>query len=104
MKKILTLVLLAGGLGFSGCAGEKAPAMDPMDEVKKLMTLYQEARPKFVVQKQEMIQADDCSRATRLREAIDQLAEEAAMSPEKNVSITMVQMELQQAEKDCLAK
>lgn len=105
MHKLMWSMSMVMGVGLLGCGGKQQPATkDPMQEVQQLITLYEQARPKFVVQKQEMIQADDCGRATRLREAIDQMAADAAMSPEPSDTITKVQMELQQAEKECLAK
>ena len=68
------------------------------------MTLYKDNREKFVVQKQEIEQAKDCGRATSLKQAIDDMAKQAAMSPENTDTITAVQMELDQAEKTCRAK
>lgn len=104
MNELFVTAMLVGCIGcLAACGGNKA-SRDPMDEVKQLINLYENARPKFVVQKQQMIQASSCSRATRLRKAIDSMAEEAAMSPDNTDSITAVQMELQQAEKDCLDK
>jgi len=74
--------------------------MDAKAEVQKLMALYTDARPKFVVQKQSIIQGD-CGRATKLRKAIDGMAADAAMSTANTETVTLVQMELQQAEKAC---
>ena len=92
-------------IAVAGCGGsQKPPTQDPKAEVQQLITLYNQARAKFVVQKEQLSNGSDCSRATRLRNAIDELAAEAAMSPEDTGEITAVQMELQQAEKDCLAK
>ena len=88
----------------AACGGTRATAKDPAAELRQLTVLYQQARAKFVVQKQEMIQAEDCDRATRLRQAADDAAAEAAMSPENTQTVTLMQMELQQAEKECLAK
>ena len=96
----LAIAGVAAGLGCGGGAAKK----DPMAELKQLIVLYESARPKFVVQKQEMIQADSCDRATSVRQAADQLAADAAMSTENSETITKVQMEMQQAEKECLAK
>ena len=106
MNKLLATALCFVCAGWIiGCGGsQKPPTKDPAKEIQQLIKLYQEAKPKFVVQKQKMVQAEDCSRATRLRKEIDKLAEEAAMSTEDTEVITKVQMELQQAEKDCLAK
>jgi hypothetical protein len=88
---------------FAGCAAAMTPAQ-AKSQVQQLITLYEENKPKFVVQKQEIQQAGSCDRATALRTAIDEMAAEAAMSPEPTETITMVQMELQQAEKACLDK
>ena len=104
-----------GGLGLSiffvfgsvACGGAQRPALSEdqaMKEVEQLMVLHQEARAKFVVQKEQLIKAEDCTRATMLREAIDKKAAEAAMSPENTKHITLVQMELKEAEKNCLEK
>lgn len=101
MKKLFALG--AFFVLFVGCASSLTPAQ-AKQQVNQLITLYQENKPKFVVQKQEIQQADSCSRATALREAIDEIAQEAAMSPEPSETITLVQMELQQAEKACLDK
>ena len=104
MNKLFAAAILLGCIGgLSACGGTKA-ARSPAEEVKQLINLYENARPKFVVQKQKMVQASSCSRATRLRQAIDSMAEDAAMSAANTDTITVVQMELQQAEKDCLAK
>ena len=101
MKKLFALG--ASLALFVGCATSLTPAQAKA-QVNQLITLYQENKPKFVVQKQELQQADSCSRATALREAIDEMAAEAGMSPEPSETITLVQMELQQAEKACLDK
>jgi hypothetical protein len=98
MRVILSVVLILAAC--SGGLTKEAAAK----EVDQLVTLYTEARPKFVVQKQEIEQASDCDRATKLRAAIDDKARAAAMSPEGTETITAVQMELSQAEKTCLAK
>lgn len=105
MKRFAAFVIGAFTISIVACGGSQKPSpQDPKAEVQQLIRLYEEARPKFVVQKEEMIKADDCDRATRLRTAIDEMAAEAAMSPENSDTITKVQMELQQAERDCLAK
>jgi hypothetical protein len=110
MKKVLASVwcvgCLIGATALSACGGQQKPATqtDPNEELKQLIALYNDARPKFVVQKEQMIKDTDCSRATRLREAIDKMAADAAMSTADTGGITAVQMELQQAEKECLAK
>lgn len=88
---------------LAGCASSLTPAQ-AKQQVQQLMTLYQENKPKFVIQKQEIEQADSCNRATALREAVDGMVADAAMSPESNETLTVVQMELQQAEKTCLDK
>lgn len=102
MVRILAATMIAAG--FFGCGGPKLSKDAARQQLEQLMTLYQENRPKFVVQKQEIAQDADCSRATALREAADEKARAAAMSPENTQAVTMVQMELQQAEKACLAK
>ncbi len=103
MKMVVVAVFFT--FAVASCGGPKG--MSP-DEAKKqlqqLMVLYKENKPKFVIQKQQMQQAEDCSRSTALRVAIDKMAEEAAMSPEKTEGITAMQMELTQAEKACLEK
>jgi hypothetical protein len=91
--------LIAGTLGCGGLSKEEAKK-----QVDQLVVLYQENRPKFVEQKQAIEQASSCGRATALREAVDDKVHEQAMSPEKNETLTLVQMELQQAEKTCRAK
>ncbi len=106
MKKLLALSICVVCAGWViGCGGKQSPpAKDPDQEIQQLIKLYNEARPKFVVQKQIMIQDEDCSGATRLREAMDKIADEAAMSTEPAETIIKMQMEMKQAEKDCLAK
>ena len=106
MKKLVAVALFFGCAGWVvACGGgQKPPTKDPAVEVQQLMKLFDEARTKFVAQKQSLIKDEDCSRATRLRGAVDKMAEEAAMSTEKNETLTMVQMELQQAETGCLEK
>ena len=102
--KTLTLTL-ALGLGLTACGGSTALSKDvAQQQVSQLMTLYKDNREKFVVQKQEIEQAKDCGRATSLKQAIDDMAKQAAMSPENTDTITAVQMELDQAEKTCRAK
>lgn len=91
-------------IGMVACSSGKLSPDAAEAQVKQLMTLYTENKPKFVVQKQEIEQAPDCGRATSLREAIDSLAKEAALNPDNTQTITLVQMELNQAEKTCLAK
>ncbi|MBI3178787.1 MAG: hypothetical protein HYZ27_03960 [Deltaproteobacteria bacterium] len=100
MDRLVALAVVAVSLGACGGMSREAARR----EVQQLTVLYQENRPKFVVQKQEMIQAKSCERATALRAAADELVKEAAMSPSKDDTLTLVQMELNQAAKECRAK
>ncbi len=100
MNRLVAWVLAAVALGACGGMSREAARR----EVQQLRTLYQENRPKFVVQKQEMIQAGSCGRAAALTAAADELVREAAMSPTKDDTMTLVKMELDQAEKECRAK
>lgn len=93
---VVALVLVGCGGGLS--------SQEAARQVDQLVVLYSENRPKFVEQKQAMIQADSCERAEKLRGAADAKLEAAAMSPENNEALTAVQMELAQAEKECKAK
>ncbi len=102
MKKFLVVAICLGA--FAGCASNKLSPDAAREQVNQLMTLYKENKPKFVVQKQEIEQDKNCDRATALREAIDKIAKDAAMSPDNTADITAMQMELTQAEKTCLAK
>lgn len=92
---------LVVGLGMVACGGYSQD--QAKREVDQLTVLYSQNRTKFVVQKQE-IEQGDCDRATKLREAIDQKAKDAAMNPADDDTLTMVQMELTQAEKVCLQR
>lgn len=99
MLKVVTVVaLVVGCVACGGYSREQAKR-----EVDQLTVLYGENRPKFVVQKQE-IEQGDCDRATKLREVADANAKEAALNPADTETVTMVQMELTQAEKVCLAR
>lgn len=100
LRSISLAILVIGGIA---CAAKLTPDAAKA-ELKQLMTLYTDDRPKFVVQKQEIEQASDCSRAVALREAIDEMAKEAAMTPGDTMVITQVQMELVQAQQVCQAK
>ncbi len=102
--KIITAVLLSS-FALVACGGQQRPGVpdDPKKELEMLMVLYKENRPKFVVQKEDMIKGD-CDRATRVRQAADDMVAEQSMMPEKNETLTLVQMELQQAEKACLER
>jgi hypothetical protein len=102
----MKILLLAGAVACCACAA-KSPYKDPAyadNELQQLMQLYQEARAKFVAQKQAMIAEEDCVRAAALRAAADRAAALANMSPDPSHDITKVQMELTQAEKSCLEK
>jgi hypothetical protein len=101
MRKIVTSSLLV--LFVAGCGGSLSES-EARDQVTQLITLYQDNQAKFVVQKQQIVQDKSCSRATALRKAIDKMAASAAMNPADTKEITVVQMELTQAEKGCLAK
>src|SRR4051812_40488874 len=98
MRKIMLVGLLLSACG-GGMTKEQAGR-----EVDQMLALYKDNRPKFVVQKQEIEQASDCDRASQLKQAIDEKAQAAAMSPDSTDTITAVQMELTQAEKTCRAK
>ena len=103
MKKSVTLfTALFIALPLMHCSS--APKKDPMLELKQLITLYEQDRPKFVVQKQNIIQESGCGRANRLRAAADTLASEAAMQPGDSSTIVKIQMEMQQAQKECEAR
>lgn len=103
MKKALAL-------GFAltiicGCGGSTKLAPDvARQQVSQLTTLYKENREKFILQKQELEQARDCGRSESLVVAADELIKEAAMSPESNDTLTVVKMELDQADKTCRSK
>ncbi len=96
MSKILVVAGLV--LGTIGCGGglSKQEAGRQLDQ---MMVLYQENRIKFVAQKQEL--EKDCGRATSLRQAADDRTKAEAMSPQKNETLTLVSMELKQAENTC---
>ncbi len=92
------LVVAGLVLGSLGCGGSltKQEAARQLDQ---MMVLYQENRIKFVAQKQEL--EKDCGRATALRQAADDRTKAEAMSPQKNEALTLVSMELKQAENTC---
>ncbi|MFC1610652.1 hypothetical protein ACFL6C_06825 [Myxococcota bacterium] len=104
MNKLFVLAVCLTAFAIAACSSTKLSPAEAEAQVKQLMTLYDQNKPKFVLQKQELEQAGDCGRATSLRHAIDKMASKAAMSPEDTEMITLVQMELQQAEKTCLDK
>ncbi len=95
------LVVAGLVLGALGCGGglSKQEAARQLDQ---MMVLYQENRIKFVAQKQEL--EKDCGRASALRQAASDRTSQEAMSPQKNETLTLVSMELQQAEKTCKSR
>ena len=97
--------LCLGALLTIACGTSQGLSPKAADEqLDKLIVLYEENRPKFVVQKQEMIQNADCARAQALRAAADRKMAQAAMSPEDSTLLTQVQMEMQQAASECAQK
>ncbi len=98
------IVVAALAVGMFACGGSKLSKDAARQQVDQLIALYEQNRPKFVMQKQEIEQDKSCDRATALRQAIDDKAREAAMSPTNTDTITLVKMELKQAEKTCRAK
>jgi hypothetical protein len=100
----VAVLLVSGAMGAISCGGNKLSKDAARQQLEQLLVLYKENKPKFVAQKQEMEQDKSCDRATAVREAMDEKAAAAAMSPDKDETITMVKMELEQAEKTCKAK
>ncbi|MBN1959828.1 MAG: hypothetical protein JW841_02675 [Deltaproteobacteria bacterium] len=101
MWRGISIVLLFSGV-LCSCGGiSKEEAMRQVDQ---LIVLYEENRPKFVLQKSELEKASSCDRATALRQAADDKIRAASMSKESDDNLTKVQMELLQAEKNCQAK
>ena len=97
--------LVLCGLLLSGCAHKALLTEDEArQQVDQLLTLHDEARAKYVLQLQSLEQDKDCERATLLRKAAKQELDEANMRPGDTRSLTVVQMELAQAEKKCLKK
>jgi len=96
-----SLVVAGLVLGALGCGGglSKQEAARQLDQ---MMVLYQENRIKFVAQKQEL--EKDCGRASALRQAADDRTKAEAMSPQRNETLTLVGMELKQAEATCKAR
>lgn len=108
MRIILGSALaLVMSLSLLACGGPQKPAYTDdkaKAEIEQLMTLYKEARTKFVVQLQQLEQAEDCSRAVALDKAIKKIKAEADMSPNPSKDIDIVAMELAEALKKCEAK
>jgi len=99
---MLRVLMVAGlVLGALGCGGglTKQEAARQLDQ---MLVLYQENRIKFVAQKQEL--EKDCGRATALNQAAADRTRQESMSPQKNETLTLVSMELQQAEKTCKSR
>lgn len=104
-KLVLTALVFGTAAACAACSGPKAMGPDAARKhVEQLMVLYKEARTKFVIQKQEIIQADSCDRGTALKDAVVKMEEEANMSPQPSEDITKLRMELVEAEKLCLEK
>jgi hypothetical protein len=95
------LVVTGLVLGALGCGGglSKQEAARQLDQ---MVVLYSENRIKFVAQKQEL--EKDCGRASALRQAAADRTQQEAMSPQKNEALTLVSMELQQAEQTCKSR
>lgn len=106
MKVILILVSFGLGL-MMGCGSSpdpKAGRVNSGSELDQLLVLYEKNRPKFVIQKQKMIQAGSCRRATSLNRAAQDRVKAAEMRAENSDVLIAVQRELQQAEKECRKK
>lgn len=104
MNYLLSAVVLILGL-IVGCASSpEPPKISPATELDQLVVLYKQSRPKFVIQKQKMIQANTCNRATRLHNEAKSRIKAAEMSPETNNALIAVQRELAQAENECRKK
>ena len=88
---------------LGACSSAPKPVVDTAAELDKLLVLYEKNKPKFVIQKQKMVQASNCKRATRLHNEAKSRVKAAELSPEDNGGLIAVQRELAQAEKDCLA-
>ncbi len=89
----------------TGCASAPMfPREQAQLELDQMVALFQENRPKFVLQKQALQDERGCTRAKALRAAADDRIKAKALSPERNEALTMVQMELVQAEKACLSR
>ncbi len=90
--------VVGGALGCGGMSKQEA-----RKQVDQLVVLYQQNRPKVVLQKQE-IERGNCASAAMLRDAAGDEIREQAMSPETNETLTLVHMELQQAEQTCRSR
>ena len=103
MKKALALGFAVSMI--CGCGGSTKLAPDvARQQVSQLSTLYKENREKFILQKQELEQAKDCGRSESLVKAAEDMIKDAAMNPESNDTLTVVKMELDQADKTCRSK
>ena len=96
------MLMAAVTMAATACGG--ISKQEASRQVDQLVVLYQENRPQFVVQKQQLEQASSCSRTSALREAVDDKVRATAMSPDQNETVKLVKMELEQAEKTCRAK
>ncbi len=106
MKRTIVLVGLVFGF-LAGCASapdSRPKKADRETELDQLMVLYKESRTKFVIQKQQMIQASSCKRVIGLHQVAKVRAKDAEMSPDSNVALIAVVRELAQAEKECRKK
>jgi hypothetical protein len=98
---------MSGALFMLGCGGSQKPANNEdqaRKEMEQLIVLYKEDRPKFVVQLQQMEQEKGCARVTKMLKEINKMKEEADMKPGNSQDITIVQMEITEANKKCQAK
>ena len=89
--------------GLVGCAHSMSP-QDARTQVESLMTLYKDDRTKFVIQKQKLQQASDCSAADALAEAAKKWEDEANMKPGDTMEVSQLSRELAEADKVCRSK
>ncbi|MCK5690298.1 hypothetical protein KAI87_13560 [Myxococcota bacterium] len=106
MKKLISLVLalVVTGLLTTGCASTRLEPKVAEDTVQKMLVLYKENKSKYIMQKQELQKMEDCGKITSLREAIDKMVKDASLDPEDTTHLTIMQMEMKQAEEVCLKK
>jgi hypothetical protein len=99
MRSFAILLLLCGA-----CAHQVMSEEQARSQVTNLMQLHNEAQAKYVLQLQELQQDKPCHRASYLREVATKMLKEANMRPGDTRSLTVVHMELTQAEKKCLGR
>tara|TARA_Y100001934_G_scaffold177132_1_gene209749 strand:+ start:943 stop:1275 length:333 start_codon:yes stop_codon:yes gene_type:complete len=105
-EMLRVLLLMSFILGCFACSGAKAFPSEAAarQEVVRLVKLYTDKRPKYVLAMQSLEQAENCDRVLAIRDTSRKMDAQGAIADDLSQALTVVSLQMATSAKRCLAK